>query len=247
MVSPQRCRRRQRGQKKLSWGWRIACSGAATGSRPVGRPRSGANSRSDSSTASRPCAGRARAASTRACRTGDRRRSCCRRYRGRSWYHRDRRLDDDGFGNLDWGRRGGDYCRRIRRRRLDLHEPEPFLRSATGAARSASPAARGSRPATPNRRLGFEISACNGEQHEKNDQRMGKKRGGDTLPPPLFPGWYADRGSVPVTYGAAASFGDTPITFTPAPRATSIAKMTCEYLTPLGAPLTKMIFSGRGS
>src|SRR5687768_11363833 len=44
----------------------------------------------------------------------------------------------------------------------------------------------------------------------------------------------------------AASFGVTPITFTPAPRDTSIAQITSEYLT-VGCPFTKMILSGRGS
>jgi len=42
------------------------------------------------------------------------------------------------------------------------------------------------------------------------------------------------------------SFGGTPMTFTPAPRAMSIASMTSAYFT-FGSPLTKMIFSGRGS
>ena len=42
------------------------------------------------------------------------------------------------------------------------------------------------------------------------------------------------------------SFGGTPMTFTPAPRATSIASITSAYFTS-GSPFTKMIFSGRGS
>ena len=42
------------------------------------------------------------------------------------------------------------------------------------------------------------------------------------------------------------SFGGTPMILTPAPRATSIASMMSPYFTP-GTPLTKMIFSGRGS
>ena len=48
--------------------------------------------------------------------------------------------------------------------------------------------------------------------------------------------------------GAApgVSLGGIPMILTPAPRATSIAKMTSPYGTP-GAPFTKMIFSGRGS
>lgn len=49
-------------------------------------------------------------------------------------------------------------------------------------------------------------------------------------------------------YGAAgaASLGVTPITFTPAPRDTSMAQMTSAYFT-VGCPFTKMILSGRGS
>jgi hypothetical protein len=41
-------------------------------------------------------------------------------------------------------------------------------------------------------------------------------------------------------------FGGTPMTFTPAPRETSIAQMTSWYFTAL-SPFTKMILSGRGS
>ena len=46
--------------------------------------------------------------------------------------------------------------------------------------------------------------------------------------------------------GPGVSFGGTPMTFTPEPRATSIACTTRSYFT-LGSPFTKMIFSGRGS
>jgi hypothetical protein len=54
---------------------------------------------------------------------------------------------------------------------------------------------------------------------------MRKKRGGDTLPPPLSLARYAYRRPVAFSYwaGAGVSFGETPMTFTPAPRATSIA------------------------
>jgi hypothetical protein len=45
---------------------------------------------------------------------------------------------------------------------------------------------------------------------------------------------------------APASFGGIPMTFTPAPRETSIAQMTSWYFT-AGSPFTNMIFSGRGS
>ena len=41
-------------------------------------------------------------------------------------------------------------------------------------------------------------------------------------------------------------FGGMPMTLTPAPRAWSIAKITLLYVT-IVSPLTKMIFSGRGS
>lgn len=56
--------------------------------------------------------------------------------------------------------------------------------------------------------------------------------------------YFAGAAAAPALPGT--SFGGIPITFTPAPRATSIAKMTWEYFTP-GEPFTKMIFSGRGS
>ena len=42
------------------------------------------------------------------------------------------------------------------------------------------------------------------------------------------------------------SFGGTPMTFTPEPRAMSIAWTTRSYFTS-GEPFTKMTFSGRGS
>lgn len=51
---------------------------------------------------------------------------------------------------------------------------------------------------------------------------MRKKRGGDTLPPPLFLARYAYRRPVFLNYWAGVSFGETPMTFTPAPRAMSI-------------------------
>ena len=44
----------------------------------------------------------------------------------------------------------------------------------------------------------------------------------------------------------ATSLGGTPMTFTPAPRAMSIAKITSWYSASF-APFTKMILSGRGS
>ena len=57
---------------------------------------------------------------------------------------------------------------------------------------------------------------------------------------------YFAGGAAPAPVLPGVSLGGTPMTFTPAPRATSIASIMSAYFTP-GTPFTKMIFSGRGS
>jgi hypothetical protein len=63
---------------------------------------------------------------------------------------------------------------------------------------------------------------CQWIENQDDDERMHKKRGGDTFPPPLPLARYANWRPIALFY-CVGSFGDTPMTFTPAPRATSIA------------------------
>jgi hypothetical protein len=80
-------------------------------------------------------------------------------------------------------------------------------------------------------------------QNEKKDHRVQQKRRGD--PFPIFFFCLALLESR-VARSYFTSFGVVAITFTPAPRATSIAAITSWYFT-VGSPLTKMILSGLGS
>ena len=117
--------------------------------------------------------------------------------------------------------------------------------SLVACARLASPSAGRPCPATTNGRLALEIVLRDRPDQESYDKRMRKERGDGALPPPLSLGRNSDRRPIALLYvDGAASFGETPMTLTPAPRATSIAKITSEYLT-FGSPFTKMIFSGR--
>lgn len=123
---------------------------------------------------------------------------------------------------------------------------QSLARSEITVARAAASATRGSSSTSTNSGLGFEIISCCGIDDQQQNERMSKKRGSGALPPPLSLARYADRRPIRSLYVDGCSFGDTPITFTPAPRATSIAKITSEYLT-FGSPFTKMTFSGRPS
>jgi hypothetical protein len=97
------------------------------------------------------------------------------------------------------------------------------LKSLTAVC--ASPAATTSRPgsATTLCMLALEVLRRRERvQNQEDDYRMHKKRGGDTLPPPLSSAWYADWRTI-VRFYYVVSFGDMPITLTPAPREISIA------------------------
>ena len=124
------------------------------------------------------------------------------------------------------------------------HGLDPYeLKSLAPAVASSTTAARGTRTSGPFSMLCLEITRRNRIQHREDDYGMDKKRGGDTLPPPLSLARNTDRR--PILIGRYdPSLGDMPITLTPAPRDTSIAKITSSYFT-FGSPLTKMIFSGR--
>ena len=82
-----------------------------------------------------------------------------------------------------------------------------------------------------------------GRQNEKEDQCVHEQRRNDPLPLFLF---LLSLLESRIARGYFTSFGVMPMTFTPEPRATSIAQITSEYFT-AGSPFTKMIFSGRGS
>jgi hypothetical protein len=238
MKTLERRRSRQRRKKELSWRRRItlprpaACSRtiAASGSRPDAgsNPAAAAWTRAGSSRCARAGTGAGRSRSYRG-RRGRRRLDGGRRRHSGCWLRRD-----------DWFWRNNNTRGRIGGRSLELNELKSI---AAGPAPAAS---RRTRTAATNRRRTLEIILRDRNENQENDERMHKERGGDTLPPPLSLAWYANRWPIGLSYWAGVSFGETPMTLTPAPRATSIAKITSEYLA-LGSPFTKMIFSGRGS
>src|SRR5205814_9096320 len=89
------------------------------------------------------------------------------------------------------------------------------------------------------------ICGSDGRPHdEKKDHRVHKQRRDDPFPISILPPRHLQPRKLSLFY--FSSFGVVAMIFTPAPRATSIAEITSEYLT-AGSPLTKMIFSGRGS
>jgi hypothetical protein len=104
----------------------------------------------------------------------------------------------------------------------DLYELEMLL--PTFSARAAPTASCGTRSTASFCVLSRECRLSYFIYKEEYEHQMRKKRGGDTLPPPLSSAWNSDRRSVLPAY--LLSFGDTPITLTPDPRATSIAKIT---------------------
>jgi hypothetical protein len=109
---------------------------------------------------------------------------------------------------------------------------QALLRARAAASSTAATGRSGSTPAE--RGLALELISRDRIENEENDQAMRKKRGGDTLPPPLSSARNADRRPIASFFLSAGSrlvarlycvvsFGETPMTFTPAPRATSIA------------------------
>ncbi len=80
-------------------------------------------------------------------------------------------------------------------------------------------------------------------KNKKKDQCVHKKRRNDPFPSIFLSALFRERRIARIYF---TSFGVMAITFTPDPRATSIALITSEYLT-AGSPLMKMILSGLGS
>ena len=218
MVSAHTRRRREWRQKELRRHRRIvpARSASGTGTNRAACARSYA--RPDSATTSRT---RTRCARSPRAGAGSRRgRARLRRSSGGLRSRRRRRRNDNRLWRHD--RLGWHHCEGCVGNRLDSHVLQT-LSPAVTAVPSASSASR-TRPARTNGVLACEIMRRKRIENEEDYQRMHKKRGGDTLPPPLplAPARYADwRPVVLIYYGV--SLGDTPMTFTPAPRATSIA------------------------
>ena len=213
VVSLQRGRRRKRREKKLGWRWRITLAWSATGACAVGAACTSADSRPCSST----CAG---ARSRCACCSSSRARTGpgCRSQLSNGWWrgHRRRSHGRQRLGG-NYRFRRDNLSRSISNRRLQFDEPQSIATRSTAAPTSStrSPAA--------NSRRTLEILPRYWKKDEQDDEQVRKKRGGDTLPPPLSLAWYPARRPVTLIYWAGASFGETPMTFTPAPRATSIA------------------------
>jgi hypothetical protein len=237
MKTLERRRSRQRRKKELRRSRRIILAGPAARSRTIPGSRPRTDTRSNSTTTSRTRSRGARVASssprTRRCRRHGLRCWSSRLHRQRRRHNRRRLRRDNRLGSHNFGRG-------VSRWSLQLHELKPI------AARPASAATRRTGATSASCGCSLVVSLRDGNENQQNDECMHKKRGGDTLPPPLSLARYADRWPIGLSYWAGVSFGETPMTFTPAPRATSIAKITSEYFA-LGSPFTKMIFSGRGS
>lgn len=206
----------------MSWRGRIILTGptsgsgarCASGSCTDSRPNSAARSRAcpASPRAACPGAGSLHCGSCRGC-------SRCNRLNDGFVNRRRCRLGrwDDG----SW--RGSNEQSGVRCRGAQLHVLQSLTRCAITASGTSASAASGSRPAAAYGWLSLEAATRGGIDNQKEDERMSKKRGSGTLPPPLSLARYPDRRPIPSLYVDGWSFGETPITFTPAPRATSIA------------------------
>lgn len=126
-------------------------------------------------------------------------------------------------GSYDRNGRRSYNGRSIGRAGAELDVLKPLARCQIGASRASASAAGGAGTTTADCGFGFEIVSRCRIEYEEQDEGMSKKRGSGTLPPPLSLARYSDRRPIPSLYVDGWSFGDTPITFTPAPRATSIA------------------------
>jgi len=207
-----RCRRiRSRRATARAWTNRASCPRADARSNPAARsgPGPGSAARPGSNT----CCGS--------------RRHHTRLRRGRRSNRR--RRGDDRLWWLELWRNHFLHCIGGR---LERHVLQTLLRARAAAASTSATGGAGS--ATPERGLALELIRGEWVQNQENDQGMRKKRGGDTLPPPLSLARNADRRAI-ASFSTRAgrrrfarlycvvSFGETPMTFTPAPRATSIA------------------------
>src|SRR2546422_598125 len=133
--------------------------------------------------------------------------------------------------------------RHRRRIRFDAHELDALFTRAESVSATTTTTRWPQSSSTDYVRAGEISRSDDRTDNEKKDQCVQQQRRND--PFPLFflflarlEGW--------VARDYFTSFGGTPITLTPAPRDTSIAQITSEYFT-AGSPLTKIIFSGRGS
>ena len=245
MVALQRCGRRKWWKEKLCRSWRVirprpsSCSRTDTTSCP--RPHAGAYPSSGSWTGtSRPRTSSPRA---RTLDSGPGSRCCrCHRLKKRFWIRHRCRL----WRRNDGRRRRSYDCSSIGRRGAKLDVLKSLTRGSIPAAGAAASTSRGTGSAATDGGRTLEIVLRGGIKNENQNERMRKERGGGSFPPPLSLARYSYRRPIPSVYVDGDSFGDTPMTFTPAPRAASIAKITSEYLT-FGSPFTKMIFSGRPS
>ncbi len=217
MVPAKRCWCRQGRQEKLCRGRRIVGPRSSPSAGTVRAAGTGSNTRADTSAATRTCPRSARCARTR------RSRSDCGR-RGH-WLSGNRFLGNSDrrarrFNGNGWRSHNSRGIRNGRPESNILHPlPRAQIRSTIASASSTGRA----RPAGTNRRIALESAPRRRNKDQKNYERMRKKRGGDFLPPPLSLARYPDRRPVAFVYCDGGSFGDTPMTFTPAPRETSIA------------------------
>ena len=247
MVTLEGLRSGKRRKEKLRRSRRVVRSRSTTGSGSdtAARPRPYAGT--DTASGSRSGASWSRTASPRAgtlnSGAGSWRRWCNRlkeRFwiRHRCWFWR--------RNNGRW-RRSNDR-RSIGRRCAKLYVLKSLTRRSIPAAGAAAATSGGTGSAPADCGLTLEIVLRRRIEHKNQNEHMRKERGSGSFPPPLSLARYSYRRPIPSFYvdGDGDSFGDTPMTFTPAPRATSIAKITSEYLT-FGSPFTKMIFSGRPS
>ena len=218
MVSPDARRSRKRRQKELRRSrWVVPCRPASC-ARTNRAARARSSPRAYSSARARTGAGRSCISATRARRSRARiwLSSNCSRLRRWSRWRR-----DDWFRRLD--RLGRNHCCGCVCDWLDSHVLQPL--ASRIATTTPATSARGTGPTGTKRVLSLEILRRKRIENQEDYERMHKKRGGDTLPPPLpfAPARYADWRPKALFYCAGASLGDTPMTFTPAPRATSIA------------------------
>jgi hypothetical protein len=189
MVSLQRRRRRKRRKKELSRSGRIVLRRSATGSRSRTTSCSCSCPRSDSTA----CAG-ASTAGSRAPRSES---SACNRRtrrRGRPGNRRDRSgFCGLRFGRSDNGARRGNNCSRVRSRRLELDVLESLSRCDIARPGASTPSPCGARTPSAKCRVCPEAGSGCGVNDQKQNERMSKKRGSGSLPPPLSLARYSDR------------------------------------------------------
>jgi hypothetical protein len=187
MVPPHARRSRKRRQEELRRSRRIIPCRTATSPRTHRAAGARSGARSYSSTSARTCAGRSGIPATRT-----------RRGRARVWlsstriglWRRCRWRGDNWFWGLD--RLWWYHCGSCVRDWLDSHILQPL--ASRIATTTPTTSTRRTRPTGTKCVLALEILRRKGVENQEDDDRMHKKRGGDTLPPPLplAPARYAD-------------------------------------------------------